>query len=55
MPTYLVHAYICEEECLVVMGHHRGTRDKRVALLLKIVNEHLTDPLAHERGIRLVA
>ena len=37
------------------MGHHRGTRDKRVALLLEIVNEHLTDLLARERGIHLVA
>ena len=37
------------------MGHDRGTRDKCVVLLLEVVNKHLTDLLARERGVHLVA
>ena len=44
--TYLVHACICEEQCWVVMGHHRGVRNKCVGLLLETVNEHLSELLA---------
>ena len=46
LPTYLVYACICEEQCWVIMGHHRAVRNKCVGLLLETVNEHLSELLA---------